>query len=52
MAKSTKAKEFLATYIQPELSNPLPTLQPVEVNPFERIGPLPTKEYSPLNRPI
>ena len=51
MAKQkTKEKEFLASYINPELRSGVTTLQPLDYNPYERIGPMPPNEYSYWNR--
>ena len=52
MAGKSKTKQFLANFIQPEINNPEPTLQPLKINPFERIGPLPTGQYNDFNRPV
>lgn len=47
-----KAKEQLNEYIAqliPEIRNPVNTLQPLDYNPYERIGPLGPNEYSYWN---
>jgi hypothetical protein len=51
MDKKTKSKEFLANFIKPEITSEVITLQPQEVNPFERMGPLPGILYSSVNQP-
>jgi len=48
--KKTKEQEFLAAFIQPELQNPVNTLQPPDYNPYGRLGPVPPNEYSYWNR--
>ncbi len=47
-----KAKEQLNEYVAqliPEVRNPINTLQPMDYNPYERIGPLGPNEYSYWN---
>jgi hypothetical protein len=51
MDNKTKSKQFLANFIKPEITSELITLQPQEVNPFERMGPVPSVPYSGVNRP-
>lgn len=51
MDNKEKAKEFLMEFIKPEINTELSTMQPIEVNPFERIGPVPSIGYSGVNRP-
>ena len=51
MDNKKKSKEFLANFIKPEITSEMITLQPQEVNPFERMGPVPTVMYSGVNRP-
>lgn len=48
--KKTKEQEFLASYIIPELRNSANTLQPMDHNPYERLGPMPPNEYSYWNK--
>lgn len=48
--KKTKEQEFLAAYITPELRPEVATMQPMDYNPYERIGPMPPNEYSYWNR--
>lgn len=48
-----KAKENLQAYITqlvPELRNPENTMQPLDYNPYGRLGPMPPNEYSYWNR--
>jgi hypothetical protein len=48
-----EAKEKLQAYITqliPELRNPENTLQPLDYNPYSRLGPVPPNEYSYWNR--
>ena len=51
MDNKKKSKEFLANFIKPEITSEMITLQPQDVNPFERMGPLPSILYSGSNRP-
>jgi hypothetical protein len=51
MKNKTASKKFLANFIRPEVNIENATLQPQEFNPLERIGPLPTTQYSTFNRP-
>lgn len=52
MDKRTESKQFLANFIKPEVTSEMITLQPEEVvNPFERMGPVPSVMYSGINRP-
>jgi len=47
MAKQKpSAKEFLSGFITPEIRQPASTLQPPEVNPYARIGPLGANQYT------
>lgn len=48
--KKTKEQEFLSAFITPELRNPINTMQPLDYNPYERLGPMPPNEYSYWNR--
>ena len=48
--KKTKEQEFLAAYITPELRPEMAAMQPLEVNPYGRFGPMPPNEYSYWNR--
>jgi hypothetical protein len=53
MDKKKKAKENLKSFamqIFPELGPEVSTMQPMDYNPYERIGPLPATEYNPWNR--
>lgn len=52
MNKKEESKKFLAAFIKPEITSEMITLQPMEVvNPFERMGPVPSVMYSGVNRP-
>lgn len=52
MDKKKESKQFLAAFIKPEVTSEMITLQPTEVvNPFERVGPVPSVPYSGINRP-
>ena len=51
MNNKTKAKEFLSEFIKPEINSEVATMQPMEVNPYERMGPLPGILYSGVNQP-
>lgn len=51
MTKKEESKQFLANFIKPEVTSEVITLQPPEVNPFERMGPVPSVMYSGVNRP-
>jgi len=51
MNKKAESKQFLANFIKPEVTSEVITLQPQEVNPFERMGPVPSVPYSGVNRP-
>jgi len=48
--KKTKEQEFLAAYITPELRPGMAAMQPLDFNPYGRIGTMPPKEYSYWNR--
>lgn len=48
--KKTKEQEFLSTYINPELRSEMNTMQPLDYNPYARLGPVPPNEYSYWNR--
>ena len=51
--KKKKAKELLSTFVNqltPEIRTPIAAMQPQEVNPYARIGPVPATEYSFANR--
>ena len=53
MDNKKKAKENLKSFamqIFPELGPEISTMQPMDYNPFERIGPMPAGEYSMWNR--
>jgi len=53
IAKSDKGKKHLKAFvsqIMPELRNPVNTLQPLDYNPYERLGPVPPNDYSYWNR--
>ena len=53
MSKSDKAKQQLKAYTEqliPEIRSEMPTLQPMDYNPYERIGPLPPNSYNYWNR--
>lgn len=52
MTKKEESKQFLAAFIKPEVTSEVITLQPTEVvNPYERMGPVPSVMYSGVNRP-
>ena len=53
MSKADKAKQQLKAYTEqliPEIRSEMATLQPMDYNPYERIGPMPPNEYSYWNR--
>jgi hypothetical protein len=47
--KKTKEQEFLFSYINPELRSEMNTMQPLDYNPYGRLGPMPPNEYSYWN---
>lgn len=47
MAKAKQTgKEFLTSFITPEIRQPVATLQPGEINPYARIGPMGANQYT------
>lgn len=53
MSKSEKAKQQLKAYTQqfiPEIQAGMSTLQPLDSNPYERLGPLAPNNYNYWNR--
>lgn len=53
MSKSDKAKKQLKAYTEqliPEIRSEMATLQPMDYNPYERLGPLPPNNYNYWNR--
>lgn len=53
MSKADKAKQQLKAYTEqliPEIRSEMATLQPMDYNPYERLGPLPPNNYNYWNR--
>ena len=53
MSKADKAKKQLKAYTEqliPEIRSEMATLQPMDHNPYERLGPLPPNNYNYWNR--